>query len=95
MIELKRQNEHRIAATEEIAAKYEAKGFVRLGGSVKADSVNVDVTLEEMSLAELKALAKERGLTGYSALKKEDLIQILEGDENDGTGKTEEADGRE
>lgn len=77
MIELKRQNEHRIVATKEIAAKYEAKGFVRVGGSVKADGVDSDVPLEEMSLAELKALAKERGLTGYSALKKEDLLQIL------------------
>ena len=77
MIELKRQNEHRIVATDEIATKYEAKGFVRVGGAVKVDGVDSNVPLEELSLAELKALAKERGLTGYSALKKEDLLQIL------------------
>lgn len=87
MIELKRQNEHRIVETEEVAAKYEAKGFVRVGESVEADGVNADVPLEEMGLAELKALAKERGLTGYSALKKEDLIQILEGESDDLAGE--------
>ena len=33
--------------------------------------------MEKMSLAELKALAKEQGVKGYSALKKNELIDVL------------------
>ena len=36
-------------------------------------------TIEEMTVEELKTLAKERGLTGVSALAKQDLINILKG----------------
>ena len=35
--------------------------------------------IEEMTVEELKTLAKERGLTGVSALAKQDLIDILKG----------------
>ena len=35
--------------------------------------------IEEMTVEELKTLAKERGLTGVSALAKQDLINILKG----------------
>lgn len=36
-------------------------------------------SIEEMTVEELKTLAKERGLTGVSALAKQDLIDILKG----------------
>ena len=35
--------------------------------------------IEEMTVEELKTLAKGRGLTGVSALAKQDLINILKG----------------
>lgn len=35
--------------------------------------------IEEMTVEELKTLAKKRGLTGVSALVKQDLIDILKG----------------
>lgn len=91
-IELVRQNEHRIAVSEEQAKKYRAKGF-KVVGEMPAKEINTDdVVLTELSLSELKELAKSKGITGYSALKKDDLIQILEGDENDKSGKTGTAD---
>jgi len=42
------------------------------------DEVFVD--FESKNVADLKALAKERGLSGYSSLKKDDLIALLKGE---------------
>ena len=39
-----------------------------------------DATLEDLSLADLKSLAKEKGIKGYSKLNKEELIKALEED---------------
>ena len=36
--------------------------------------------LESLSLTELRELARERGLSGVSALRKQDLIQKLKGE---------------
>lgn len=38
-----------------------------------------DKNVEEMTVEELKMLAKKRGLTGISSLSKQDLIDILKG----------------
>ena len=39
-----------------------------------------DATLDDLSLADLKSLAKEKGIKGYSKLNKEELIKALEED---------------
>lgn len=39
----------------------------------------VTKSIEEMTVEELKDLAKERGITGVSALAKQDLVDILKG----------------
>ena len=45
-----------------------------------SDSENVpEKAIEDMTVEELKAVAKERGLTGVSSLAKQDLIDILKG----------------
>lgn len=45
-----------------------------------SDSENVpEKAIEDMTVEELKAAAKERGLTGVSSLAKQDLIDILKG----------------
>lgn len=87
-IELVRQNEHRIAVSEEQAKKYRSKGF-KVVGEMPAKEINTDdVVLTELSLPELKELAKSKGITGYSALKKDDLVKVLEGDANDKNDKS-------
>ena len=44
---------------------------------VKEKIEEVKEDLESMSLADLKALAKEKGLKGFSTLKKDELIKII------------------
>ena len=39
------------------------------------------IDYESMTVVELRALAKDRGLTGYSSLNKADLIQLLKDNE--------------
>ena len=39
-----------------------------------------DATIDDLSLADLKSLAKEKGIKGYSKLNKEELIKALEED---------------
>ncbi len=38
-----------------------------------------EVDYSELTISELKALAKEKGLEDYSKLKKEELIDLLKG----------------
>ena len=46
-----------------------------IGGSKETQTETED--LSNYTVAELKNMAKERGLTGYSSLKKADLINLL------------------
>ena len=50
-------------------------GSVATFAKEKIEEVKED--LESMSLADLKALAKEKGLKGFSTLKKDELIKKL------------------
>lgn len=57
--------------------------LVETSGDSKKESseaaVKVSGDIDNMSLAELRAVAKERGLSGYSSLSKDELLSVLKG----------------
>lgn len=73
---LKKENsevlEYTVEANTKAPAKKEAKAETK---EVKKESKK---DLESLTVAELKEMAKEKGLTGFSALKKADLIKELQ-----------------
>lgn len=44
---------------------------------VKNDQVEVDETLESKTVADLRIIAQQRGLTGVSSLTKAELLDLL------------------
>lgn len=79
---LKKDNVERITDSEKMIAKLKAKGFEEAETSSRdmprGGEADTGVReLCEMNVQELKALAKEKGLEGYSGLTKEQLLTIL------------------
>ena len=75
-----RGNVERVAATKEQAARLEKSGFKlvkMVEEKTEADAEQKTVSLEEMTVPELKALAKKKGIEGASSLNKAELLDIL------------------
>ena len=71
MIELKKDNIHRIVETDEEAKMLMNKGFILV------DTSNTDdKDYKKINIKELRKIAKEKGLA-YSKLSKEELIKLL------------------
>jgi len=60
-----------------VEAKVEAKVVAKTAAKKPVVEEKTEVSLESKTVAELRSLAKERGMTGYSALKKAELIDAL------------------
>ena len=74
-----RGNVEREVTDTAVAEKLIKDGFKQIEeGTVDAvPSENKKKDLEEMTAGELKALAKEKGLSGVSSLAKKELLEIL------------------
>lgn len=79
-------NVERIVEDQVKVDRFKADGFKELeaAGKVNVEAITEPETtveseknLEDMTVSELKALAKEKGIDGTSSLAKEDLLAVL------------------
>lgn len=79
-------NVERIVKDDVKASKLIADGFKELGGAMEVEPEKQaepenppepEKNLEDMTVPELKALAKEKEIEGASSLGKEDLMAVL------------------
>ena len=79
---LKKGNVERIAASELQAQRLMSDGYVKIdspAGPEEPAGGRPDKPLEEMTVDQLRALAKEKGIGGYYSLAKQDLLELLKG----------------
>ena len=76
---LKKENVERIASTEATAEKLKALGFkaVVQPREPGREEPGEQKPIEAMTAAELKAMAKEKGIDGAASLTKNELLAVL------------------
>ena len=67
-----------VTVSKQDAEFYKRAGFVEVKDAKESKEAPEETkALKDMTLAELKEEAKARGLSGYSALAKDDLLDLL------------------
>ena len=88
---LKRFNVEIVETDKEKISELISEGFEILEADESENIVTgtSEDDYESLSIKELKTIAKSRGLTISSALRKADIIEVLEAGSNDGDTETE------
>lgn len=79
---LKKGNVERIVGSELQAQKLLSDGYVKIdspAGPEEPAGAGQGKPLEEMTVDQLRALAREKGIGGYYSLAKQDLLELLKG----------------
>jgi hypothetical protein len=80
MFEIKKQNVHRTVETMEQVQKYIAEGYELIKDLNEQKSENFSsVDIDSLNFNNLKTLAKEKKIKGYSTMTKTNLIKALKG----------------
>lgn len=77
MFEIKKENVHKVVETIDQAQKYIAEGYKlvqRLDNSEKKSEI---IDLDSLKYNELKELAKEKKVKGYTTMSKVNLLKTL------------------
>ena len=77
MFEIKKENVHKVVETIDQAQKYIAEGYKlvqRLDNSEKKSEI---IDLDSLKYNELKELAKEKKVKGYTTMSKVNLVKTL------------------
>ena len=75
----KKDNVEKIVMDSAAAARLEKQGFVCIAGAPERKVQEVKKKdLTGMTVQELRAMARDKGIKGASALNKKDLIQVLQ-----------------
>lgn len=73
-----KDNVERVTESEAMAAKLKALGFKPLGSeTLTQEQGEGNTDIERMTVPELKALAKEKGIEGTASLNKGELLAVL------------------
>lgn len=70
-------NVERITESEAMAAKLKALGFKAMDFPSDKEVENDVTDIEKMTVANLKAVAKKKGIEGAGSLNKEELLAVL------------------
>lgn len=75
-----KDNVERVTESEAVAAKLISLGFKAIdleGDDTAQKGEKENVSIQSMTMPELKALAKEKGIEGAGSLNKEELLAVL------------------